>query len=86
MEWTVDGETMTQDLVYEDDMVKRVYSEGMAFYIKATGVNSFENLTITPMVKSKLSDAIVWYGTRFNPNDSDINIGVWDGEINPDWD
>ena len=38
------------------EMVKTVYTaiSEYSFYIKATGANSFDNLTITPMAKSEL--------------------------------
>ena len=58
----------TKILVYDDTMIDTVYSEGKAFYIKASGVNSFKNVKITPFVQSQLNNSIVWNGTTFGAN------------------
>lgn len=52
----------TKTLVYEDDMVKEVYSLKKAFYIKALGADKFDNLKITPVVQSQMNEKIVWDG------------------------
>ncbi|MBR2036619.1 MAG: hypothetical protein IKJ16_07455 [Agathobacter sp.] len=62
--WTVGTEQKTQDLVYKDEMVQQVYDNNKAFYINASGVTSFEGLTITPMVVSK-GKGVAWSGTSF---------------------
>ena len=62
--WTEDTEQKTQDLVYNDAMVQQVYDNNKAFYINASGVASFEGLTITPMVVSK-DNGVAWSGTSF---------------------
>ncbi len=55
--WTdTEGITQTKDLVYKDELVKDVYTNNKAFYITATGVRSFRDLTITPLVKSNVSN------------------------------
>ena len=74
LEWTdAKGTSKTAQLVYTedmDDMVQTVYTanSGKAFLLTATGANSFDNLTITPMVKSKL-------GTEWS--DSEVNASVY---------
>ena len=68
LEWTVDGETKSKDLVYGDDLVKEVYNNGKAFYIKALSTNNFDNLKITPLVQSQLNTGIVSNGTEFAAN------------------
>ena len=74
LEWTdAEGTSKTAQLVYTedmDDMVQTVYTanSGKAFLLTATGANSFDNLTITPMVKSKL-------GTEWS--DSEVNASVY---------
>ena len=52
LEWIdSDGKSQSKDLKYTDEMVKKVYAEGKAFYIKATGIDKFEDVRITPLVK-----------------------------------
>ncbi|MBR4059681.1 MAG: hypothetical protein IKK03_07560 [Lachnospiraceae bacterium] len=53
--WTdAEGNLQSKDLTYTEDMVKTVYAEIKAFRVIATGINSFENLTVTPLVKSQV--------------------------------
>ncbi len=53
--WTdAEGNLQSKDLTYTEDMVKTVYAEKKAFRVIATGINSFENLTVTPLVKSQV--------------------------------
>ena len=63
LKWTdADGNSKSAVAVYDKtkenlvEMVKTVYTaiREYSFYIKATGANSFDNLTITPMAKSEL--------------------------------
>lgn len=57
--WTdANGNTQTKDLKYTNDMVKAVYAidSKMAFYIKATQITDFANLTVTPLVKPITSE------------------------------
>ena len=62
--WKEGTEQKTQDLVYTDAMVQQVYDNKKAFYINASGVTSFEGLTITPMVISKVN-GVAWSGNSF---------------------
>ena len=62
--WMEDGEPKTRNLVYTDEMVREVYGDNMAFYIKASGIKSFEGLTITPMVVSD-DLKVEWKGSSF---------------------
>ncbi|MBR4058911.1 MAG: hypothetical protein IKK03_03620 [Lachnospiraceae bacterium] len=54
----------TQDLIFKDEMVQAVYGSDKAFYINASGVTSFEGLTITPMVVSDTL-GVTWSGSSF---------------------
>ena len=91
LEWTDEnGTSKTKELVYDetmDDKVKTVYAANSeySFYIKATGTTSFNNLTITPIVKSELGTT--WSKTVFNAaieetgvtlDNSTLDIGVGD--------
>ena len=70
LEWTdASGVTQKKDLVYKDtdELFEQVYANsGKAFYLTATGVTKFEDLTITPLVKSELGTT--WRGTKFKCN------------------
>ncbi|MBR4061217.1 MAG: Ig-like domain-containing protein, partial [Lachnospiraceae bacterium] len=69
LEWTdAEGNPQSKDLEYTDAMVQEVYGKGKAFYIKASGANSFSDLKITPLVESKLDGNIEWLGTKFSAN------------------
>ena len=65
LNWTDAEGSQEADLIYNEAMVKAVYAagSGKAFYIKATGINSFENLTVTPLVKSQVFTNIDCLGT-----------------------
>ena len=55
LEWTdANDQAQSKELWYSDAMVQEVYTNNRAFYIEATGVGSFSNLKITPLVESKL--------------------------------
>ena len=74
LEWTdAEGNPQSEDLKYTEDMVKAVYTanSGKAFYIKATGTNSFEDLTVTPLVKSQVFTNIECLGT---PEKADVAV------------
>ena len=55
----------SQDLIYDDEMVQQVYDNKKAFYINASGVKSFDGLTITPMVVSK-DKGVAWSVNSFS--------------------
>ena len=67
-EWTdAEGNNpQSKELWYADYMVTEVYNLELAkaFYIKASGVNSFPNLKITPLVQSQLKESIIWYDSN----------------------
>lgn len=67
LEYTdANGKTQTKDLVYTDEMVKSVYGgTNMAFYIRAAGVTSFAELTITPLVKSNVGSNPEWSKSEY---------------------
>ena len=66
LEWTdAEGKNpQSKELWYADDMVAEVYKNTKAFYITASGVNSFSNLKITPLVQSQLKESIIWYDSN----------------------
>ncbi|MBR4058982.1 MAG: Ig domain-containing protein [Lachnospiraceae bacterium] len=70
LKWTDEnGENeQTKDLYYSDDLVKQVYGDKKAFSITASGVSNYYNLTITPLVQSKLNDKIEWLGSTYTAN------------------
>ncbi len=70
LKWTGEnGENeQTKDLYYSDDLVKQVYDDKKAFSITASGISNYHNLTITPLVQSKLNAKIEWLGSTYTAN------------------
>ena len=71
--WTdAEGNLQSKDLTYTEDMVKTVYDEIKAFRVIATGINSFENLTVTPLVKSQVFTNIECLGESEQVTDATV--------------
>lgn len=71
--WTdAEGNLQSKDLTYTEDMVKTVYTEIKAFRVIATGINSFENLTVTPLVKSQVFTNIECLGESEQVTDATV--------------
>ncbi len=82
VEWTdAEGNPQSKDLVYKNEVVQEVYStSGKAFYITATGVSNFKNLTITPLVKSRLGGNAESCGNKYNNNNNLLVNGSFESE------
>ncbi|MBR4061288.1 MAG: carbohydrate binding domain-containing protein [Lachnospiraceae bacterium] len=77
LEWTdEEGNTQSKELEYADEMVKEVYAgKNKAFYIEASGATQFDNLTITPLVKSNMGEYPKWSNSCFEAGKEFILTG-----------
>ena len=68
LKWTdKEGNPQSKDLTYTDEMVKEVYAgTNKAFYIEASGATQFDDLTITPFVKSNMGAKPEWSDSKFD--------------------